>query len=147
MKDPADDKTIDPFEVPKKKRPGRKPRGKRALTDAEKQRAYRARKAEEAAQATPVAEKAEIEVAELIKLIRVTHTVRDKVSDEREKLLALQVKLFRIPAEPADVAAYEDQKKTVKTLEAAHTLSAENLIAQLKMELCKARISPKRLMP
>lgn len=145
MKDPADDKTIDPFEVAKKKRPGRKPRGKRALTDAEKQRAYRLRKAEEAAQAPPVTETAEIEVVPLINFIRVTQGVRDQLADERQKLLALQVKLFRIPPDPADVAAYEDQKKTVKTLEAAHTLSAMQLITELKSALIKAKISPKRL--
>lgn len=56
MKDPNDKKTVDGFadlvtlveNTPPRKKPGPKPKGERALTAAEKQKAYRDRKRERA---------------------------------------------------------------------------------------------------
>ena len=59
MKDPRDKKTVDGFadlvaqveNTPPRKKPGRKPSGEKALTPAEKQKAYRDRRREEKAAA------------------------------------------------------------------------------------------------
>lgn len=60
MKDPKDKKTVDGFadlvaqveSTPLRKKPGRKPDGEKALSPAEKQKAYRDRKREERAAAS-----------------------------------------------------------------------------------------------